>query len=122
MNKKILALIILAVMLFAVGCQPAENNNGIEEKNAKGEYVFKGEVTSVSEKKYIVIEIIDSEIAFGTYHVLIGDTTLFFHADDSTAERDDIKVGDIIEVAFSGQVMMSYPPQIYAQKIYIPMG
>lgn len=119
MSKKIFAVAILVMMLFAIGCQPAENNNGIEEKNAKGEYVFKGEVTNVSEKKYIVMEIIDSDIAFGTYHVLVGVTTTFFHMDDSAASRDEIKVGDIIEVAFSGQVMMSYPPQIYAQKIYI---
>lgn len=133
MSKKLFALVILVMMLFAIGCQSNGNNDdnyagddgeinekgGIEEKNENGRFVYKGTVTSISNDRYIEMEIIDSEIAFGIYWVLIGDQTSFVDNDGASISRNDIKVGDTIEVVFSGQVMMSYPPQIAAQKIIL---
>lgn len=125
--KKILAFAVLALMLFAVGCQPQGNDElqsareAIEEKNDKGEFVFKGKVGSNTEADYIAMDIVDSQVAFGAYHVLVSDATQYFHSDGTPAERSDIQKGDVIEVVFSGQVMQSLPPQIAAQKIYISM-
>lgn len=137
MNKRILALLILLLMIFTVGCKKAsitddtpsdeniENEGGrekdgttVEEKNERGEFFYQGKVTSVDNLKYIEIEIINSDVAFGTYWVLIGEQTEFFDNNGNQISREDIKVDDIIEVIFSGQVMMSYPPQIAAQQIY----
>ena len=119
--KKIIA--ILMMILLMAGCQPTEDGNvaggGKEEKNEHGEYVFKGEVTDASYYRHIVMEIIDSEIAFGTYHVLTDAETKYFDNNGNAITREDIKAGDVIEVVFSGQVMNSFPPQIYAQKIYL---
>lgn len=123
--KKIIALAVLALMLFAIGCQPQGGDEiqnareAIEEKNDKGEFVFKGQVGSNTESKYISMEIVDSQVAFGVYHVLVNDATEYFYSDGKSASKGDIKTGDIIEVVFSGQVMQSMPPQIAAQKIYI---
>ncbi len=137
MSKKIFAVVILVMMLFVIGCEPSNNgggntNNGgnnqnggstdgkgVEEKNENDEFVFKGRVTSVSNPYHIEMEIIDSEIAFGIYWVNVGSQTEYIGSDSVPINREDIKVGDTIEVVFSGQVMMSYPPQISAQKIIV---
>jgi hypothetical protein len=135
MKKKILALALTAFILMAQGCnnfdksntdqatkEPKEENGGIQNQHIEleeNQVVFRGKVTDTTSKKYIVIEIIDSRIAFGTYHVLTGSETLFFDKNGKSIERDDIKTGDVIEVVFGGQVMNSYPPQISARKIYL---
>ena len=118
--KKIIAIAILMMILLMAGCQPADNGGaGVEERNENGEYFFRGEVTDTSYYRHIVMEITDSEIAFGTYHVLTDAETKYFDNNGNAITREDIKAGDVIEVVFSGQVMQSFPPQIYAQKIIL---
>ena len=134
MSKRIFALMILVMMLFAMGCEGGNNNggdgyineegdivngNGVEERNSDGEFFFRGVVKSVDNKYYISMEIIDSNVAFGLYHVNVDAGTKYFNSEGNGISRDDIKVGDTIEVVFSGQVMLSMPPQIYAQKIIL---
>ena len=129
MSKRIFALVIMIMMLFAVGCDGGNNNitgggnatdnHTTEEKTPDGEFFLRGIVKSVDEKKFIAMEVIDSDIAFGIHHVLIDGGTRFLNAAGDSIDRADIKVGDTIEVIFSGQVMLSYPPQIYAQKIIL---
>lgn len=136
MSKKIFAVVILVMMLFVMGCEPSDNgggsiNNGgnqdggstggkgVEEKNENGEFIFTGKVISVSDPYHIEMEIIGSEIAFGIYWVNVSSQTEYVGADSVPINREDIKVGDVIEVVFSGQVMMSYPPRISAQKIIV---
>ncbi len=134
MSKRIFALVIMIMMLFAMGCDGGQNNvaggngdasggtdNGdsVEERNADGEFFYRGIVKSVDARKYIEIEIIDSQVAFGIYQALVDSETLFFNAEGDVIDRADIKVGDTVEVIFSGQVMLSFPPQIYAQKVIL---
>ena len=125
------------MMLFAMGCDGGNNNGGngninddgdivnqggngsVEEKNAEGEFFFKGKVTSLEDRNHIEMEIIDSQVAFGIYWVIIDSSTVYVNAEGVTITKDDIKAGDTIEVIFSGQVMMSLPPRIYAQKIIL---
>ena len=65
------------------------------------------------------MEILDSEIAFGTYRVLYNSETPFYGLDGQQIQLSDIEIGSVIEVVFSGQVMQSYPPQIAAKRIYL---
>ncbi len=142
MNKKIFALALICMMLFAMGCNSAtdgqqegsdiggntdsnnnqnnaDNSRGVEERNADGEFFYRGVVTSTDNASYIVMEIIDSQVAFGIYHVLVDTGTVYVDEDGNAISRDSIKVGDTIEVVFSGQVMLSLPPQIYAQRVIL---
>ncbi len=136
MSKKILALALLCLMLFAVGCQGNngqagnEGKNGnqsnseggggsLEEKNENGEFFFKGIVKSKDSTGHLLAEIIDSEVASGEYIVLYDDMTDFFDGSGKSVTINDVRVGDTIEIIFSGQVMLSYPAQIYANKIKI---
>ena len=141
MKKRVLAIVILVMMLFAMGCSPQDNgpvggndnnesnndtnsntNNdsrSVEEKNADGEFFYKGKIISNQSSDRIEIEIIDSQVAFGRYDVLVDAGTVYLDSNGNSITRDDLKVDDVVEVIFSGQVMLSLPPQIYAQKIVL---
>jgi hypothetical protein len=90
---------------------PPENN--IRDDH----FVLMGRVTAVSD--LLEIEVIDSDYAFGIYWVLVFPQTLLCDSDGNTITLSDIKEGDIVEVTYSGQTMMSFPPQIAAQKIIL---
>ena len=120
MTKRILAIVMLVMMLFAMGCSPTDkgpvggndnnssNDNGdVKEINEADYFLYKGKIVSNENSRYIEVEIIDSQIAFGKYLVLVDAATVY----------QDSEGNDVIEISFSGQVMMSLPPQIYAQKI-----
>lgn len=124
MKKGIVALMIIIMTLSMIGCNPSGGNGGIdnssvEERNESGEFVFKGKVIVNEHKNHIEMEIVDSEIAYGTYHVLVSESTVYTDSEGNQLTRDDVKANDIIEVVFSGQVMQSLPPKISAQKIII---
>ena len=128
MSKRIFALALAVIMLLVTGCA-ADNNDekgngtngdasnggsGVEERNENGDFVFKGRITSLDSSTQIEMEIVDSKVAFGTYWVLVGSETKYENKSGNEIKRSDLKVGDIIEVTFSGQVMMSLPPRISA--------
>lgn len=130
MTKRILAIVMLVMMLFAMGCGPTDkgpvggndnnssNDNGdVKEINEADYFLYKGKIVSNENSRYIEVEIIDSQIAFGKYLVLVDAATVYQDSEGNKITRDDLKVDDVIEISFSGQVMMSLPPQIYAQKI-----
>lgn len=119
MSKKILALAILALMLFAVGCQPTNDNDSVEEKNDKDEFFFRAVVRSNEYTGYFLAEVIDSEVAFGEYRVNVGSNTTILGKNGESLTQKDLKPGDIIEIIFPGQVMMSIPPQISATRIEV---
>lgn len=139
MSKKILALALAVIMLLVTGCQSDDqgknnnhddngnhsidnnqSNNGNEQEeniDKSNGYVFKGIIKSLDNQKHIEMDIVDSDVAFGIYWVLVGNQTDFVDKNGITITRNDLKVGDTIEVTFSGQVMMSFPPQISAWTI-----
>lgn len=80
-------------------------------------FVFKGEVVELGES--LSVEMEESEFSSGLYHVLTSEETLYFDENGTPLSRDDVKVGSVIEISFSGQVMLSYPPKIAAKSIKI---
>ena len=76
------------------------------------------EIVGIGEK--IEVEVIEGEHgASGTYWVIVGEDTVFEDSDGSRISLASLQVGDHIKITYSGQVMMSYPPQIVAKKITI---
>ena len=122
MSKKILALVLAIMMLAIVGCTgPQEGGSGNDNGTPGGRgdfYCYKGVVKTVG-NSYITAEIIESDIAFGNYIILVNGNTTFETKDGGAASLGDVKVGDTVYVHVSGQVMLSYPPQISAQRIVI---
>ncbi|MBQ7387437.1 MAG: hypothetical protein IJW03_04635 [Clostridia bacterium] len=73
-------------------------------------------VTKV-ENGSITVEAVESEYAYGTYVVHVSDATVLLSLSGEYIELSDIKVGDSVEIVYGGQVMLSMPPQIAAEKI-----
>ena len=116
MIKKIIALAVLSLMLFAVGCQPSGSSNPSNDGGNDGEFVLKATVLSLTDH-HIEVEVIESDYAFGIYWVLTSADTVFLDANGKSISLSNIKAGDTIKITYSGQVMMSYPAQIVAHKI-----
>lgn len=107
MNVKILkSALLLAIsgMLFSCshGSRPGDS------------VAMTATVTALGER--LEVEVTESEYTFGTFWVITTDT-LFYDKEGNQITKDDIKVGDSVKILYSGQVMLSYPPQIVAAKI-----
>ncbi len=91
-------------------------DNGAEpQKDVAG---MTATVTAVSEK--IEVSVINGDYgASGPYLVIVSDGTTLIGKNGEGITRDDIRVGDTVEIRYGGQVMMSYPPQIVAAKITV---
>ena len=95
-----------------------ENDNKNEEKDSEAvnQFVLKAIFKGI-QNNTLTVEVIESDYAFGTYIVHFSDTTPFETAQGDTITAEDLKEGDTLTITYGGQVMMSYPPQIVAQKI-----
>ena len=67
----------------------------------------------------IEVTVLESEYTFGVHWVITSSDTEFIGKNGEKITRDDLSVGDKVEIAYSGQVMMSYPPQIVGRKITV---
>ncbi|MBR2930305.1 MAG: hypothetical protein IKC32_03645 [Clostridia bacterium] len=74
-------------------------------------------VVEVGEK--LEVEVIASEYAVGTYLVNYSSATPVIGVDGERISASDIKVGATVEISYTGQTMMSLPPQIIATRIEV---
>jgi len=107
--KKIL-LITLAVLSALILISCTTKNDNMEE------FTLKGIIKNVTNDR-VEIEVIESDYAFGIYWVLTSNNTDYFDTDGGKITRGDLKENDTVQVSYSGQTMMSYPPQIVAYSI-----
>ena len=122
--KKIFSLILifslLAVSLLGCSAETGAEATGGDGTDAGGEsmpFVFHGTVFEVAE--LLGVEMEETEYSSGPYHVITSEETAYYDENGAPTSRDAVKVGSVIEVTFSGQVMMSYPPKISAKSIKI---
>ena len=105
--KKFLASVLAVIsLIFITACKENMNN-----------FVLKAIVTTVDEK--IEVEVIESDYAFGTYLVITGEQTEFLDVNGNKIDKTNLVSGNVIEITYGGQVMMSFPPQIVANKIQV---
>ena len=78
----------------------------------KAEFSMKAVVESIGEK--IEVTVYEAEYAEGIYWIIYDDSTVFVNKSENKISISEINVGDKIEIFYNGQVMMSYPPQVYA--------
>lgn len=65
----------------------------------------------------LCVEVLESEYTSGVHVVITPADTVYLDGHGNEISRDEIKVGDLVEIFYNGQVMLSYPPQIVARKI-----
>lgn len=113
--KRLLSVIcaLLALpLLFA--CTPSGEGGVTTIGNT--DYSMSATVSELGEK--LLVEVAESETGMtGPYLINTDKSTVYEDADGKRIARDDIKVGDVIIIYYSGQVMMSYPAQVYAARI-----
>lgn len=108
MRRIIKCILMLLTLGLITSC-------GDDNLSVKGDFSMKAAVQSVGEK--IEVNVYDAEYAEGIYWIVYDENTAFADKDGTKRSLSDIEVGDEIEIRFSGQVMMSYPPQVYAISI-----
>ena len=110
--KKMLIRLLLLLSLFSlsscVGGEPQQN---------EASFKMKARVSALSE--YIEVECVESEYTSGPHWVISSDKTEFSDKNGKRIRREDLAPGDMIEISYNGQVMMSYPPKIVAHKIKV---
>ena len=109
MNKRLLK----SALIFAL-CGMLFSCAG-EDKPGDG-VTMTARVTAFNER--LEVEVIESEYTFGV-HWVITDSAQFFDSSGKEISASDIKLGDVVKIYYSGQVMLSYPPQIVAAKIVL---
>ena len=99
-----------ALLLLAFPTVVFANGDGIDER-----IKMSAEILSVGDE--ILVEVLESEYTSGIHIVLTGEDTVYLNGCCDKISREDLKVGDRVEIFYNGQVMMSYPPKIVARKI-----
>lgn len=117
--KRLIKILLLLITLGALSSCGAEEG-GIVNENPPAEeigdnFVMKGIVTGISDK--IEINVYEAEYAEGIYWIVIDKSTEIIDSSGNKISLSDVNAGEKIAVEYSGQVMMSYPPQVYAIKI-----
>ena len=105
---------MLVTLLIFASCRYTDSS---DPEALDDRFTMKATVTSVGE--HIEVTVTESEYTSGVHWVLTADRTEYLDKDGARITRADIRPGASVEIAYSGQVMMSYPPQIVAARIRI---
>ena len=113
---KILKLISF-VLLSAVPLSLISCGGGGDESVEAPDFEMTVKVKELGEK--IFVEVLEDEYNSGDFLVIYSDETKIFNSRGEACAFSDISVGDTLKIHYGGQVMMSYPPQIYARSITV---
>ena len=106
--------IAAGLLLCLLALHPRGNTSAAEPMLAPVRMLAR--IEAVGEK--IEVSVIEGEYgANGTYLVITGEETRYIDEKGRAVNRDALKVGMTVTVTYSGQVMMSIPPQIVAKII-----
>ena len=107
-NILVLALVAVCVLSCTAEEEP-------ENEPASGGFVMKARILAIGDR--IEVDVIESEYSSGIHWVITSEQTRVMDEDGEKIELSDLATDDVIEIEYSGQIMMSYPPQIVAISI-----
>jgi hypothetical protein len=115
--KLLIKTVILIIAASLLGSCTLFNTGDTDVEGAKMIAVIK----NIDEK--IEVEVIEGDYEVsGIFWVNTSSDTIYLDNNGNRTLRAFLKVGDTIEIVYSGQVMMSYPPQISAKKISVKVS
>lgn len=132
MKKILITILLFALTLSLASCSIYESvfnksetddenndsNNDHDDGSKPGsDFKMIAKVTDIAEK--IAVDVIESEYTSGIHLVNTAKATEYFDKNGNAISRSEIKVGDTVEILYSGQIMLSYPPQIVAARITV---
>ena len=140
MKKISFALFIVIIAMLLVSCMKTDpsdseddsdkndgsfngrddNINSGNENMTNGAESFVMTATVVSTDELLEVDVVSAPHGnTGRFWVRVSENTSFTSSSGESISLSDVQVGDIIEITYSGQVMMSYPPQIIAISITV---
>ena len=81
------------------------------------EFVMRAEISEITEGEILVSVIEAPHGNSGPFTVLVSSDTPVRSSQGAKISLSDLAVGEVIEITYGGQVMMSYPPKIAAREI-----
>ena len=108
--KKLLSLLLLTALFLLPAC-------GNKDTGDTGEFTMVAEIVRIEDK--IEVTVLESDVADGPYLVITNENTVYKNAKGKKIDRDDLAIGDRILITYTGQVMMSIPPQIVSLSIQL---
>ena len=100
-------LVLAMVAVCVLSCTSEEESD--YEFPTEG-FFMKAQIIAINDR--IEVEVIESEYTSGIIWVNTNEETPILDEDGKGIEISDLAVGDVIEIAYSGQILMSYPGQI----------
>lgn len=82
---------------------------------SKTKITFIAEIVSLEEK--FLVSVLESEYTSGEHILITNEKTQYLDSNGNKIEKNSLNKGDKIKVNYSGQVMLSYPPQVVAYVI-----
>ena len=117
MKRLLKTLVLLLALTSLTSCGiSGGGTTGLGKDPVEG-VKMTAKVTEVTDR--LGVEVLESEYAFGPYLVHMGEKVKICSKSGEIISLSDIKEGDTVEITYSGQVMMSYPPQIVALQIVV---
>ena len=114
--KRILTLLLIFMLsLSLLASCTAGGDEPIPDVD--GKVTMTARIEAIGEK--IEVMVTESEYTWGTHLVITSDQTQYIGKGGERITRDKLSVGQTVEIIYSGQVMLSYPPQIVAHRITV---
>ena len=113
--KKILTLFL--IFIFSITLLLSCDNGDTNITDTSGKVTMTARIEAMGDK--IEVMVTESEYTWGTHLVITSDTTKYIGKGGEEIKRGDLSVGQTVEITYSGQVMLSYPPQIVAHRIAV---
>ena len=113
--KKILALFL--IFIFSITLLLSCDNGDTNITDTSGKVTMTARIEAMGDK--IEVMVTESEYTWGTHLVITSDATKYIGKGGEEIKRGDLSVGQTVEITYSGQVMLSYPPQIVAHRIAV---
>lgn len=113
---KYICLGLTAVALATCVCHAS----GSEPEDAalpEGRVSMVASIDAIGER--LEVTVLESPYTSGVHWVIVPEAAQLLDRDGRPITRADLRVGDTVEILYSGQVMMSYPPQIVAVRIRV---
>ena len=104
------------IMLSFTVLASCDNTNG-SLPDVDGKVTMTARIEAMGDK--IEVMVTESEYTWGTHLVITNDSTQFIGKNGDSITKDKLSVGQTVEIIYSGQVMLSYPPQIVAHRITV---
>ena len=109
----LLALLVLPTLLLTA-CFPTPETPE-EDRQPTATYQMTATIESLSDP--FSVNVTDSVYAEGIYWLVTDENTAYLAPDGAPIDRADLAVGDTVLITYNGQVMLSYPPQVFALSV-----